>query len=106
VAPLKHARSVPPATGKVTVYDVSTGAALERWPVDARVLIASGAFAWSPPGAGGEDAAVPSWAKGIGEPPAVPDPELTPLGERVIATRREAASPAASGGPKINRATR
>ena len=51
-----------PALGKVTIYDAHTGAAIDRWPVDAREMIASGAFLWAPPG---EVAPAPDWAKGI-----------------------------------------
>jgi hypothetical protein len=97
-------RPAAPVDGKVTVYDVATGAALQRWPVDARDLIASGAFAWSPPNDNPATAPVPAWAKGIGAPPAPQDPALTPLGEPVIATRREDAKPAASGAPITRKA--
>jgi len=99
--PLKNARAVAPTTGKVTVYDVQTGAALERWPVDARVLIAAGTHAVAAPGSDTPES--PEWAKRIGEPDAPPDVAHTPLGEPVIATRREDASPAAPFVPPAGR---
>jgi hypothetical protein len=34
---------------KVEVFDCATGASLLRWPVDARELVASGAYAFTPP---------------------------------------------------------
>jgi hypothetical protein len=38
-----------PLSEKVAVYDLSTGATLLRWPVDARVMVASGAFSYEAP---------------------------------------------------------
>jgi hypothetical protein len=38
-----------PLSEKVAVYDLSTGAMLLRWPVDARGLVASGAYAYEAP---------------------------------------------------------
>lgn len=35
-------------TGKVVVYDRATGQRLERWPVDARELLATGGFTAAP----------------------------------------------------------
>ncbi|MFN9215166.1 MAG: hypothetical protein ACK6CY_09005 [Gemmatimonadota bacterium] len=43
------ARKEAPQSAKVTVYDAVTGAALERWPVDAKELVASGAATFDPP---------------------------------------------------------
>lgn len=45
MAPRVEAQSA----AKVTVYDAVTGAALERWPVDAKELVASGAATYTPP---------------------------------------------------------
>ena len=33
----------------VTVYRLSDGEPVDRWPVDAKELVASGEFAWAPP---------------------------------------------------------
>lgn len=109
-----HARLTPPPFGKVTVYHVTTGAAFERWPVDARGMIANGECTWSPLH---ETLPRPEWARGLTEradttadpllapvhsapvddaPPFPPaGPKLTPLGEPVVASRRGDASPAA-----------
>jgi len=37
---------------KVTVYDLNTGEALQRWPIDARECVASGAYSFIPPESG------------------------------------------------------
>lgn len=41
-------RLVARPSGKVIVYDRATGAALERWPVDAQELLATGAYTPDP----------------------------------------------------------
>jgi len=94
-----HVRTAP-VVGKVTIYAVDTGAALERWPVDARALIVSGTYTWAAPGAPA-DAPAPDWARGL--PGAAPVPvlllgavPLTPLGEPVRATRAHEATAATS----------
>ena len=114
---LAHAQTPPvkyaPIGGKVTIYAASDGAAIQRWPVDARVMVASGEYTWSPPG---EALPPPAWARGIQEHAALtadpsaatapaasvadvllppPGPKMTPLGEREIATHSSQAGPAA-----------
>lgn len=41
--------ATPVHAGKVVVFDRATGERLERWPVDARELLATGDYAASPP---------------------------------------------------------
>lgn len=88
-----------PVVGKVTVFHGDTGAAVERWPVDARVLVQSGAYHWAPPGTDLSTEPVPVWARGIGHPAPPSDPLLTPLGERVVLTPAHEATPAATFTP-------
>ncbi len=41
--------TTPVHAGKVVLFDRATGQRLERWPVDARELLATGDYAASPP---------------------------------------------------------
>lgn len=70
--------------GKVVIYDASTGQRLERWPVDARAMVASGEFVEFPPS---------------GEPDTVPEtrPSLDPA--EVESVKPVAAAPVLTPAP-------
>jgi len=59
-------------TGKVTIYHAVTGEAIERWPVDARGMVAHGEYTLTPPASteGASEVAAES----------VPEPQGTPVG--------------------------
>ena len=62
-------------TGKVTLYHVETGEAIERWPVDARGMVAHGEYTLEPPSSEeGAPAVVES----------VPEPQGTPVGSAKV----------------------
>ncbi|HKO19920.1 MAG TPA: hypothetical protein VJU82_13635 [Acidobacteriaceae bacterium] len=39
-----------PNAGKVKLYNMETGEVIERWPVDAREIVAAGGWAYTPDG--------------------------------------------------------
>lgn len=49
--------------GKVTIYHATTGAAINRWPVDARGMVENGEYRLTPPNV--PDTPAPEWARGI-----------------------------------------
>ncbi len=81
--------------GKVVLVNCATGQRVERWPVDARGMIASGDFTADTHEAASAQAAT------VGSPapitPAAPDspdaPKLHPLGGPVVATHSRDAEP-------------
>lgn len=56
----------------VTLYDRTTGAALERWPVDAAELLATGGYTTDLPTPADAPASVP--ASPVAEPSPAPSP--------------------------------
>ena len=97
--------------GKVVLYRVDTGAAIARWPVDARAMVATGAFATEPPTGAVAVATEPREPGSVALPPAdgaapiiprdVPEhpvgspPPVHPLGIPLVVTRAHEAAPSA-----------
>jgi len=60
--------TAPSTPGKVVVYRLDTGEAFERWPVDAREMLATGAYTRTAPGSAG----------GAIQAPPAPTPDPVP----------------------------
>lgn len=65
----------PPGSHMVTIYHAKTGAAIERWPVDARGMVECGEYTLTPP-SGGADAAPDAPAVSEQEPCVAPGAPL------------------------------
>lgn len=69
----------PDHAGKVTLFDRVTGQRLERWPVDARDLLATGGYTTDPNiTASADSVPVASVVEPLPALPAVPEPIAAP----------------------------
>jgi hypothetical protein len=77
------------AEGKWVVFDQATGRQLERWPVDAKLLVESGAYTLDPPE--GVDPVLPK------APPRHVGIPTAPVAKMFVAPEEEDTAPAKRG---------
>jgi hypothetical protein len=84
--------------GKVILFRISTGDAFERWPVDARDMLATGDYTTDPPKTATADAVPVDTAAS----PVLPvSPTLSPELEAIVGPTKVSATPASPAAPVV-----